>query len=153
MANIAQTVNVLQAVILTDDKGLILTPTYHVFDMYQPHMEALALPYYIESPEYKMGDEAQKAVSVSCSKSPDGTVNITLVNIDPKNEIALACVLDGLDAKSVSGQVITSQNITDHNTFDDPDKVTLKDFKNAKISKGKIEAVLPAKSVVLLRVK
>jgi alpha-L-arabinofuranosidase len=153
MANIAQTVNVLQAVILTNDQGLILTPTYHVFDMYQPHMDALSLPYYLQSPNYKFGDETQQAISVSCSKSADGTVNITLVNIDPKNDISIVCTPAGIKANEVSGKVITSPNITDHNTFEDPDKVTIKDFDNVKIQKGNIETVLPSKSVVLLRIK
>ena len=153
MANIAQTVNVLQAVILTDETRLILTPTYHVFDMYQPHMEATELPYHLESPDYTLGGDSQSSVSVSCSKSADGTINITLVNIDPKNAIQLSCALDGGEAKKVTGRVITSPNITDHNTFEEPNKVSLKDFTDFKVAKGQVEANLPSKSVVLLQIK
>lgn len=153
MANIAQTVNVLQAVILTDKTRMVLTPTYHVYDLYQPHMEALLLPYHLESPDYKIEDDAQPSVSVSCSKSGDGTINITLVNIDPNNSLQLDCDVVGKETKKVTGRVITAKNINDHNTFDDPDKVVISDFKDVKVSKGKIEAVLPAKSVVLLQVK
>lgn len=153
MANIAQTVNVLQAVILTDKTRMVLTPTYHVFDLYQPHMESLLLPYHLESSDYKIDGDAQPSVSVSCSRSDDGTINITLVNIDPNNSLQLNCNVVGAEAKKATGSVITAKNINDHNTFDDPDKVVIRDFKDFKISKGKIEAVLPAKSVVLLQVK
>lgn len=152
MANIAQTVNVLQAVILTDETRMVLTPTYHVFDLYQPHMEALLLPYHLESADYIIDGDAQPSVSASCSKSEDGTINITLVNIDPNNPIQLSCDVVGMDAKKVTGKIITAKNMNDHNTFDDPDKVVISDFKDFKIAKGKIEAVLPAKSVVLIQV-
>ncbi len=153
MANIAQTVNVLQAVILTDDTRMILTPTYHVFDLYQPHKEAKSLPYHLQSPEYSMEGDHLSSVSVSCSKSEDGTINITLVNIDPKNAIQLSCALDGGEVNKVTGKVITSSNIADHNTFEEPNKVGIKEFTNLKVTKGKIEATLPSKSVVLLQIK
>ena len=152
MANIAQTVNVLQAVILTDETRMILTPTYHVYDLYQPHMEAKLLPFHLESSDYEFEEDAQPSVSVSCSKSEDGTVNITLVNIDPNNSIQLDCDLSGKEVKKVNGRVISSPKINDHNTFDDPNKVIIKDFDGLKVSEGKIEAILPSKSVVLLQV-
>ena len=152
MANIAQTVNVLQAVILTDETRMILTPTYHVYDLYQPHMEALLLPYHLENPDYKFEGDAQSSVSASCSRSADGTINITLVNIDPNNSIQLNCEFNGKEAKKVDERVISSENINDHNTFDDPDKVVIEDFKDFQVTKGKIEAVLPSKSVVLLQI-
>jgi alpha-N-arabinofuranosidase len=152
MANIAQTVNVLQAVILTDETRMVLTPTYHVYDLYQPHMDAKLLPYHLENSDYEFEKDAQPSVSVSCSKSEDGTVNITLVNIDPNNSIQLDCDLNGIEVKKVNGRVISSSKINDHNTFDDPNKVIIKEFDDYKVSKGKIEAVLPSKSVVLLQV-
>lgn len=152
MANIAQTVNVLQAVILTDKTRMVLTPTYHVFDLYQPHMEAQLLPYHLESPDYQLEDDAQPSVSASCSKAKGGTINITVVNINPSNSIQLECHIVGSEAKKVTGKIITAKNINDHNTFDDPNNVVIRDFKELKVSKGKIEAILPAKSVVLIQV-
>jgi len=153
MANIAQTVNVLQAVILTNETSLVLTPTYHVFDLYKPHKEAKMLPYSLNSPDYKQEDESLSSLSVSCSRSDDGTVNITLVNIDPSNAMELETMLPGMDAKKVSGKIITSGQINDRNTFEQTDKVGIAEFKEAKISKGKIVAKIPAKSVVLLQVR
>lgn len=153
MANIAQIVNVLQAVILTDETRMILTPTYHVFDLYQPHMEATLLPYHLENSEYKFEDDTQSAVSVSCSKAQDGTVNITLVNINPNSSIQLDCSLIGKEAKKVTGRVISSPKINDYNTFGEPEKVIIKDFTKFKVSKGKIEVDLPSKSVVLIQIQ
>ncbi|MCK5210193.1 MAG: alpha-N-arabinofuranosidase, partial [Cyclobacteriaceae bacterium] len=137
----------------TDETRIVLTPTYHVFDLYQPHMDATLLPYHLENADYTFDGDVQSSVSASCSKSKDDTINITLVNIDPSNSIKLSCALDGMDAKKVTGRVISSKEITDHNTFDNPDKVIIKDFEDFKVSKGKIEVVLPSKSVVLLQVQ
>lgn len=152
MANIAQTVNVLQAVILTDETKLILTPTYHVFDLYQPHMDATLLPNFLRGPKYTHDGQEMDALSVSCSKGENGIINITIVNIDPANAIDLDCDLPGIDAKSVSGKIVSAAKINDHNTFEQPDKITIADYKSAKVSKGKISASIPAKSVVLLQV-
>ena len=151
MANIAQTVNVLQAIILTNEQGIVLTPTYHVFDLYQPHMDAKLLPYFLESPDYLYEEDAQQALSVSCSRSQDGTVNMTLVNIDPHHTVSLTCDINGFDGKQVSGSVITSNKMTDHNTFENSETVRMQEFKNMKISKGKLNAELPPKSVVLIQ--
>jgi alpha-N-arabinofuranosidase len=86
MANLAQTVNVLQAVILTKGEKMILTPTYHVLNLYKAHQDAKLIPLQIESPEYKLNGESLKAVSASASEK-DGVVTISLVNIDAKNTV------------------------------------------------------------------
>lgn len=153
MANIAQMINVLQAIVLTDDTRMVLTPTYHVFDLYQPHMDATLLPNNLQSPLYTFAGENLNALSVSCSADKNGKISITLVNLDPNNDIKITCRTDGKEAKKVSGKYITSAKITDHNSFDTPNVVAAKEFSGAKISKGLIEAVLPSKSVVLLQVE
>jgi alpha-N-arabinofuranosidase len=153
MANIAQTVNVLQAIILTNDEGLVLTPTYHVFDLYQPHMDATLLPHFLNGPEYALDNEKVDALSVSSSKSENGKVNVTIVNKDPKNPIELHIDVVGIQAKDVAGKIITASNMGDYNSFDEPEKVKATEFSDVKISKGKLTATLPAKSVVLLQVK
>lgn len=153
MANIAQTVNVLQAIILTDDSGIVLTPTYHVFDLYQPHMDALLLPTYQKGPEYEFNGKYQNALSTSASKGNDGTINITIVNIDPTNDISLDCDVIGLSAKTVTGTYISSEKFNDYNSFEHPEVVGIKELNGIKLSKGKINVTLPARSVVLLQVK
>ena len=101
---------------------------------------------------YSFDNEKIDALSVSSSKSEDGKINITVVNKDPKNQIELSVNLVDIQAKDVDGKIITSSNIGDYNSFDEPEKVTVTEFSDVKISKGKLTAKLPAKSVVLLQV-
>jgi len=89
MANLAQTVNVLQALILTDKEKMLLTPTYHVFDMYKVHHDATWLPLQVNTPDYVLGDVKVPAVNASASRDKNGAVHITLVNLDPKTKSPL----------------------------------------------------------------
>jgi alpha-N-arabinofuranosidase len=91
------------------------------------------------------------AVSVSASRDASGKIHITLVNCDPNKEQPVECDLGKVAAKSVSGKVLTSAKISDHNTFENPDNVTVKDFRDAKIDKGVLTVLLPSKSVVMLK--
>jgi alpha-N-arabinofuranosidase len=93
------------------------------------------------------------AVSVSASKDTSGKIHITLVNIDLNKEQAIETELRGFAAKNVSGQVLTSPNITDHNTFDKPNTLSVKEFKGAKLAKETLSVILPAKSVVMLEIE
>jgi alpha-N-arabinofuranosidase len=147
MANIAQTINVLQAVILTEGKRMILTPTYHVFDMYKVHQDAVKLPVHVESDEVK----GMPAVSASASEDKGGKIHVSLTNIDPEKERTVKIELRGCTLSpslKVKGQIITSGNMTAHNTFDQPDAVTLQDFASAAISGATLTVELPPKSVV-----
>src|SRR5690606_23596557 len=91
MANIAQLVNVLQALILTDEEKMLLTPTYHVFDLYQVHKGATFLPLNLVSEEYVQGDKHVPALSATASRAADGTINISVVNVHPTKAISLTC--------------------------------------------------------------
>ncbi len=154
MANIAQMVNVLQAIILTKDDQLVLTPTYHVFDMYKVHQDAALLPSdVVNNPEYKEGNESIPALNVSSSKSEDGTINISIVNVHPDKAISIQCDLRGANAKSVSGQILTASALNAFNDFGKGNNVVIKDFNDAKIKNNSISVTIPAKSVVMLRAK
>ncbi|MDR2041375.1 MAG: alpha-N-arabinofuranosidase [Tannerella sp.] len=153
MANIAQTVNVLQAVILTDKEKMLLTPTYWVYWLYKVHQDATLLPLSFTSGAYEPDGRKMDAVSVSASRDASGKIHLTLVNIDPNGEQAVEGELRGVTLKSVSGKVLTSANLTDHNTFDRPETVGVKDFKGAKLSKNTLSIRLPAKSVVMLELE
>jgi len=153
IANIAQTINVLQSVILTDKEKMVLTPTYWVFHMYKVHHDATLLPLTLSGNKYQMNDRKIDAVSASASRDVSGKIHITLVNIDPNGQQAVECDLRGITAKSVTGKVLTSAKINDHNTFENPNSVTVKDFKGAKVEKGKLSIQLPSKSVVLLEIQ
>jgi alpha-N-arabinofuranosidase len=149
-AALAQTVNVLQSLILTDKDKMLLTPTYHVFDMYKVHQDAKYLPVTFKSPEYMVNGKSIPAVNISASEDASGKVHISLVNLDLHNSIDVSAGLGSINWKKVSGQVLTSANITDINTFAQPDKLQPRPFNGAKKQGGNLAVTLPPKSVVVL---
>ncbi|NDV60445.1 alpha-N-arabinofuranosidase [Bacteroides sp. 519] len=154
MANIAQIVNVLQSMILTNDKGMVLTPTYHVFKMYAVHQDATHLPLDIKCEEMPVRDNRTlPLISATASKGKDGIVHISLSNVDADNAQNITIDLSGLKAKTVTGEILTSKNLTDYNTFENPNVVNVKEFKGAKLNKGTLEVKLPAKSIVTIAIK
>jgi alpha-N-arabinofuranosidase len=153
MANIAQTINVLQAVILTKDEKMILTPTYHVFDMYKVHQDATLLPSHLDCVEYEFGRDSIPAISASASKDKDGKIHITLCNLDPNKSQNIACELRGFKPKTVTGRILTADDMTAHNTFEKPETIEPAEFENVKIEGKGLKTVLPPKSVVLLEIR
>ncbi|MCB9274223.1 MAG: alpha-N-arabinofuranosidase [Lewinellaceae bacterium] len=153
MANLAQTINVLQAVILTDEEKMLLTPTYHVMKMYNVHQDALLLPTELQNCDYVLGDSELPALSVSASRDDAGLVHISVANIDAKETKTLSVELRGLGISSVEGQILRSGKLQDHNTFEQPDKVHPTQYKQFKRSGSTIEMELPPFSVVVLTVK
>jgi alpha-N-arabinofuranosidase len=153
MANIAQLVNVLQAVILTQDEKMILTPTYHVFDLYKVHQDATYLNHSLKTEDYVFLDGKLPALNVSASKSEDGTINISIVNINPDKDIDLVCEIRGVTVKDVTGRILTAPTLDAHNTFDQPNNVRLADFTKMKLKNNVVELKVPAKSVLVLRLK
>ena len=150
MANIAQIVNVLQAMILTEGEKMVLTPSYHVFEMYKVHQDATRLPLHLESPEYRHGDQAIPAVSVSASRDKAGKVHVSLVNVHPTEAVAVTCEIAGPAANSVTGRVLTGDKLDAHNTFAEPSVVEPQAFDGAKLVDGRVSVDLPARSVVVL---
>jgi len=153
MANLAQCVNVLQAVILTKEEKIILTPTYHVMEMYNVHQNALMLPLDITSNDYTLGEKKLKAVSASASKAKNGAVHISLVNIDAHNEQEISIDLGEISVKTVTGRILRSEKLQDHNTFDNPGKVSPSVFNNASLNGNSISVKLPPFSIVVLMLK
>ena len=153
IANIAQTINVLQSVILTDNEKMLLTPTYWVYYLYKVHHDATLLPLSFTSPKYELNGKQIDAVSSTASRDASGKVHITLVNADPNKAINIDCDLRGMTAKSVKGQVLTSAKINDYNTFEQPSKVTVATYTGAKLNKGMLNIQLPAKSVVMIEIE
>lgn len=153
MANLAQTVNVLQAVILTDEEKMVLTPTYWVFYLYKVHQDATLLPISFISNKYRQGDREIDAVSVSASKDAEGRIHITLVNTDPNNEQRISTQLVGASVKNIAGQMLTADKINDYNHIGQPSKVSVKEFKGASLTGSNLSVVLPSKSVVMLELK
>lgn len=152
MANLAQTVNVLQALILTDKQKMLLTPTYHVFDLYKVHQDAQYMPLNIASPDYVSGDQKIPAVNASASKDKNGNIHATLVNVDPSKKIVISLSLDNNKAIFKSGQILTSAKYTDINTFENPDHIQLADFKNVKKKGNEFKVELPPLAIVMLEI-
>jgi alpha-L-arabinofuranosidase len=154
MANLAQAVNVLQALILTSGDKMILTPTYHVFDMYKVHQDATFIPSKLTSENYSLKDKTVPALSVSCSKSSDGTINISIVNLNPAKNIPFECELKGgKNMKSVSGKILTAATIQSYNSFENPETLKINPFKDYSLKNNNIRVQVPAKSVIVLEIK
>ncbi len=153
MANIAQIVNVLQAVILTDGPKMLLTPTYHVMEMYNVHQDATMLPLTLQTADYQFGKEKLPAVSASASKDKNGLIHVSLTNIDANKAQEVTINLRGTSASTVSGRVLASGKVQDHNTFDSPEKVKPVNFTGATLKNGVLTVKMPAASVVVLELK
>jgi alpha-N-arabinofuranosidase len=152
IANLAQTINVLQSVILTNEEKIILTPTYHVMEMYNVHQDATLLPINLKSNDYQFEGKKLPSVSVSASRDQKGLTHISLVNIDLKNSQEVSIDLQGAKFTSVTGRILTSQKVQDHNTFENPNKVKPEIFKDVTLGK-ELKVKLPPLSVVVLELK
>jgi alpha-N-arabinofuranosidase len=150
MANIAQTVNVLQAMVLTEGAKMVLTPSYHVFDLFKDHQDGTLLPSSADVPAYNFGGEALPGLSASASKNKDGDIIITLVNPDPDAGIDLAIDIRPLKIKNIKGKVLSAKTMQDYNDFTDGNKVRPENYSGAEIRDGAIRANVPSKSVILL---
>lgn len=152
MANIAQMVNVLQAMILTKGSRIVLTPTYYIFDLYKIHQDAMLVPSKVESAEYTFDNHNLPAINCSASIDHEGKMHISLCNIDPDSGRNVVCQLIGFDANKISGRILTADRMNADNTFDDPNAVVPKSFSDLKLSGSKLEVNMPPMSVIVLEV-
>jgi alpha-N-arabinofuranosidase len=153
MANIAQMVNVLQAMILTDKDKMVLTPTYHVFRMYRVHQGATLIPVELSTPEYKFGEASVPALNVSASRDAEGRLHLSGVNLDATRAAEISATLSGGTFRNVSGEVLTANAMNAINTFDQPNTVRPAPFSGYKLQGSQLSLSIPAKSVVMLEVK
>ena len=170
MANIAQIVNVLQSMILTDQEGtghMVLTPTYHVFKMYTPFQEATYLPVdlptetiQVSKAYFKEKEGAKDAgyrpcpmLSASAAKTTDGSLVLAITNVSLDKDQTIDFQLAGYQAKTVSGEILTSKKVDDFNDFQHPEVVSPKAFKDAKLKGNTLTVQVPAKSIVVLNIK
>lgn len=153
MANIAQMINVLQAMILTDKEKLLLTPTYHVFEMYTAHHDARLLPVDLQTADYEAGGDKIPQLNASASRDSAGKMHVSLCNLNPNAPAELTCELQGAKAAKISGRVLTADQITSHNSFDQPEAVKPAEFTACKTTDAGFTATLPPKSVVVLELQ
>jgi alpha-L-arabinofuranosidase len=151
MAASAQAINVLQALLLTDHDKLLLTPTYHVFEMYKVHHDATLIPLEIQAPRYGAGADALPSIHGSASRDAHGVLHVSLVNLDPRRKAEVTLALRGFGAKSASGRVLTGSSITAANDFG---KSTVQPSSlNASITPAGVSVSLPARSVAVLTIE
>ena len=153
MANLAQCVNVLQAVILTNKAKMILTPTYHVMEMYNVHQGATLLPLTLSGPDYVLDGQKLPAISASASKDSTGAIHISLVNIDPLKAQKITLNLSNEQLKSITGQILSSKKMQDYNSFTEPKNIVPQNFKDFTLNKNSITITVPPISVIVLAVK
>lgn len=153
MACIAQMVNVLQSVILTEGPKMILTPTYHIFHMYKHHQDAELVESFVE--ENKMiGTEENQVpeISESVSVSADGTVNVTINNLSVTEDVPVEMVLTEMEPSRIEAAVLTGK-MNAHNTFEEPGTVKEETFTDYRADGRKISFTMPACSVIAFRIK
>ncbi|HWO10379.1 MAG TPA: alpha-L-arabinofuranosidase C-terminal domain-containing protein [Polyangiaceae bacterium] len=148
MAASAQTINVLQAMILTDQGKMLLTPTYHVFDLYQVHHDATSIPVEARAPRYGTGADSLPSVHASASRDRAGVLHVSIVNLDPARRADVTLNLKGHTAKAVTGRVLTGAAINSKNDFDST-SVEPKALRGELTADG-VKVSLPSKSVVML---
>mgnify|MGYP006281469547 FL=1 len=155
MANIAQTVNVLQAMVLTEGDRMLLTPSYHVFNMYKGHKDAMFLPSHLSTEDYEFDGDSVPAISSSASLSDDGSMTLTLTNVNPNKALTLDITFAGKSFQNIEqALVLTGPAVNSINTFDKTDTVQPKAFDDfEKTSETTLRVNLPSKSVVALSVK
>ena len=146
---------------------MVLTPTYHVFEMYTPFQEATYLPLDLETEVmavskayFKEKANAKDAgyrpcpmLSASAAKTQDGSIVLAITNVSLDKDQTIDFNFAGYNAKQVSGRILTSKNVADYNDFNHPNVIAPKAFNDAKLNKGVLTVKLPAKSIVVLNIK
>lgn len=153
MTNIAQTVNVLQAMVLTDGPKMVLTPSYHVFEMYSVHQDATMVPVDVQSEAYEYNGISIPAISASASVDGEGKLNLTLSNANPHKDVTVKAYVRGFAGSQVKGRVLQGSVMNAHNTFDQPNAVAPKAFDQAKLNADGLEITVPKMSVVAVQVQ
>ncbi len=153
MTNIAQMVNVLQAMVLTDKERMVLTPTYHVFRMYRVHQGATLIPVELDAPEYTLEKASVPSLSASASRDGEGRLHLSVVNLDPNRAAEVTTTVTGSAVKSVTGEVLTAAAMNAMNTFDHADAIKPAQFGGHKLQGSQLTLSIPPKSVVVLELK
>jgi alpha-N-arabinofuranosidase len=149
LANIAQMINVLQAMILTDGPKMVLTPTYHVYKLYVPFQGATALPASYTPGLYRHGKVEMPRVDIVAARDTAGKTWVSVVNLDPNAAADVAIDVAGVTANGASGQVLSANKVDAVNTFAAPNTVQPRPIA-ARREDGKLGVTLPAASVAVL---
>lgn len=150
MTNIAQMINVLQSMILTKNEKMVLTPTYHVFEMYKVHQNAILLPLDLKTGSYTFNGETVPAVNCSASINTQGIIHISLCNVNPNAGEKISISLENFKNQKTTARILTSKEMNALNSFENLNNVVPVEFSDFKFSDSSIEINMPAKSVIVL---
>ncbi len=150
LANIAQMVNVLQAMILTQGSQMLLTPTYHVFHMFRPFQDSTFLPVDLQSPSYSLGGVTVPEVSMSAARTTVGTIATAMVNLDPNHAVAVSVRIVGASVLHADAVVLSAATMDARNSFENPNAIHPAPLQGVLLNDGRLSLTLPAKSVVVV---
>jgi alpha-N-arabinofuranosidase len=153
MANIAQMVNVLQAMVLTDKEKMVLTPTYHIFKMYKVHQGATLFPIDLTAPEYRLDQASVPSLSASASRDKEGKLHLSIVNLDPNRSAEIAARVTGSIIGNITGEVLTASTMNAMNRFDRPNAIQPAPFSGYRIQDAELNLSVPPKSAVMLELQ
>lgn len=152
MANIAQMINVLQAMILTDKEKMVLTPTYYVYKMYVPFQDATFVPVSFDAGTYTHNGITLPSIDAIAARDKAGKLWLAIANVDPNQPAEIEVSLAGVNAKSAAGETLSAPKVDSVNTFDTPNTVVPKAV-SAKAQDGKLALELAPKSVTVIAVE
>jgi alpha-N-arabinofuranosidase len=152
MANIAQMINVLQSMILTDKEKMVLTPTYYIFKMYVPFQDASFVPVTFDAGTYTQGSVNLPRLDAIAAIDPTGKLWLEMTNLDPVAPLQIEASLTGIAAKSANGETLTAPAVDSINTFDTPDTVVPKPVAGT-LHDGKLTLTLEPKSVTVISIE
>jgi alpha-N-arabinofuranosidase len=152
MTNIAQMINVLQAMILTEKEKMVLTPTYYVYKMYVPFQDSTFVPVAFDAGAYRQGEITLPRVDAIAAKDKAGKLWLAITNVDPNQPAEIDVSLAGMNAKSAAGQTLTASKVDSVNTFDAPNTVLPKPV-STKAHDGELTLELAPKSVTVIAVE
>jgi alpha-N-arabinofuranosidase len=154
MANLAQTINVLQAIVLTEGEKMLLTPTYHAMDMWKVHQDSELLAFSASYEPYNVNGKEMNRLSASASRDAEGNINLTLCNLSHADSLEVSCVLRGSSIlHEVTGTILSATEMDAHNTFEDPGHVKPQPFAGTSLDENNLSAVMPPMSIVALTLK
>jgi alpha-N-arabinofuranosidase len=152
MANIAQMINVLQAMILTDKEKMVLTPTYYVFKMYVPFQDATLIPVTFDAGTYAHGAVSLPRIDAIAAKGSDGKLLLEITNLDAENPVAIDADLTGIAARSAKAETLSGAAVDSINTFDSPNAVDPKSA-TVKVQSGKLSLTVEPRSVTVVSIE
>jgi alpha-N-arabinofuranosidase len=152
MANIAQMINVLQAMVLTDGPRMLLTPTYHIYRMYVPFQDATFVPISYDSGTYRHGDKAMPRLDAVAARDTSGQLWLSVTNVDPNKPADLVLDISGKSISAAQGQLLTADRVDAGNSFAEPGHVAPRPFSAVRQG-DTLRLTMPPKSVAVLALR